>query len=51
MGLSRVRRFKSYYGLKNALPKLKQLLTEFPFIDLAQADRQVDWKTVVQRSV
>lgn len=50
-GLSRVRRFKSYYGLKNALPKLKQLLTEFPFIDLAQADQQVDWSTVVQRSV
>ena len=48
-GLSRMRQFKSYYGLKGCLPKLKQLLTDFPFVDLAEADRQVDWTTVIRR--
>ncbi|WP_026261959.1 polysaccharide deacetylase family protein [Spirosoma panaciterrae] len=50
-GLSRVRRFKSYYGLKGCLPKLKQLLIEFPFVDLAEADKQVNWERVIQRTV
>ncbi|GAB3508325.1 DUF3473 domain-containing protein [Spirosoma knui] len=50
-GLSRARRFKSYYGLKDCLPKLKQLLIEFPFIDLTEAERQVDWTKVTQRNV
>lgn len=50
-GLSRARQFKSYYGLKNCLPKLKQLLTEFPFVDLAEADRQVDWAKVARKEV
>ncbi len=50
-GLSRTRQFKSYYGLKNCWPKLKQLLLEFPFVDLAEADRQVDWSKVIQRNV
>lgn len=50
-GLSRSRRFKSYYGLKNCLPKLKQLLLEFPFVDLAEAERQVDWTKVISRDV
>ncbi|GAB3701027.1 DUF3473 domain-containing protein [Spirosoma flavus] len=50
-GLSRVRQFKSYYGLRGCWPKLKQLLQEFPFTDLAEADRQVDWKNVTRRVV
>ena len=50
-GLSRARQFKSYYGLKGCLPKLKQLLTEFPFIDLVEAEQQVDWTKVVTRQV
>lgn len=50
-GLSRARQFKSYYGLKGCLPKLKQLLTEFPFVDLAEAEKQVDWGKVVTRQV
>ena len=49
-GLSRTRRFKSYYGLKNCLPKLKRLLLEFPFVDLAEAERQVDWSSVTHRN-
>lgn len=37
------RRFKSYVGLKGAEGKLHLLLVDFPFTDLATADRQVDW--------
>lgn len=37
------RRFKSYVGLKGAEGKLRRLLTDFPFTDLAAADRLVDW--------
>ncbi|GAB2542545.1 polysaccharide deacetylase family protein [Spirosoma aerophilum] len=50
-GLSRARQFKSYYGLQNCLPKLKQLLLDFPFVDLAEADRQVEWGNVIRRDV
>ncbi|GAB3994835.1 DUF3473 domain-containing protein [Spirosoma daeguense] len=50
-GLSRARQFKSYYGLKGCWPKLKQLLQEFPFVDLAEADHQVDWKNVSSKVV
>ena len=50
-GLSRMRQFKSYYGLKESWPKLKQLLTDFPFVDLTEADRQVDWSKVDRRVV
>jgi peptidoglycan-N-acetylglucosamine deacetylase len=41
--LSRLRKFKSYYGLSGCLDKLKDLLIEFPFIDLKTAESQVDW--------
>jgi peptidoglycan-N-acetylglucosamine deacetylase len=44
--LSRLRKFKSYYGLSGCLDKLQELLTAFPFIDLATAEQQVDWQTV-----
>lgn len=50
-GLSRARQFKSYYGLKGCWPKLKQLLTDFPFVDLTEADRRVDWSRVSRRDV
>ena len=43
--LSRLRKFKSYYGLSGCLDKLKDLLIEFPFIDLKTAESQIDWKT------
>ncbi|PWK27827.1 polysaccharide deacetylase family protein (PEP-CTERM system associated) [Arcicella aurantiaca] len=41
--LSRLRKFKSYYGLGGCLGKLQELLTDFPFIDLASAEKLVDW--------
>ncbi|MGA0556863.1 polysaccharide deacetylase family protein [Larkinella sp. VNQ87] len=42
-GLSRTRQFKSYYGLAGCWDKLKQLLLEYEFIDLAEAERRVNW--------
>ena len=38
-----LRRFKSYVELKGAEGKLRRLLTDFPFTDLAAANRLVDW--------
>lgn len=43
--LSAARRFKSYYGLKGCWNKLKWLLETYPFIDLDQADKRIDWST------
>ena len=40
------RKFKSYVGLKGAERKLRRLLTDFHFTDLAAADRMVDWTNV-----
>lgn len=45
-GLSLARRFKSYYGLRGALPKLDALLAEFDFVDLRQAVASTDWACV-----
>ena len=41
--LSAVRRFKSYYGLGSSEKKLRQLIRDFEFTDLAGADSMVDW--------
>jgi polysaccharide deacetylase family protein (PEP-CTERM system associated) len=44
-GLPWHRVFKSYVGLGSAFAKLKTLLREFPFVDLAAAEASVDWTT------
>lgn len=44
-GLNMIRKFKSYYGLKNTEKKLDQWLSKFDFIDLAEADQMIDWKS------
>lgn len=41
--LSLIRKFKSYYGLDNALSKLERLIDDFEFIDIAQADKKINW--------
>jgi polysaccharide deacetylase family protein (PEP-CTERM system associated) len=41
--LGPLRRFKSYVGLRSAYRKLEALLDDTDFVDLATADRQVDW--------
>jgi polysaccharide deacetylase family protein (PEP-CTERM system associated) len=43
-GLSLARKFKSYYGLKNCLPKLEKLIQNHQFIDLQMAENQLDWE-------
>ncbi len=41
--LSYLRKFKSYYGLKNCLPKLEKLLQNYNFIDLETAEKDINW--------
>ncbi|MDR1846953.1 MAG: polysaccharide deacetylase family protein [Bacteroidales bacterium] len=45
-GLSLLRRFKSYYGLKQTKGKLDKWLTDFNFIDLDMASQSIDWLKV-----
>lgn len=45
-GLPLSRRFKSYVGVKKAENKLRQYLTDFDFIDLRTARKQIDWSKV-----
>ena len=42
-GLGPLRRFKSYYGLRQAEAKLRAILDEFQFESVASAEKQVDW--------
>jgi hypothetical protein len=37
------RKFKSYVGLKKSFGKFQRLLDDFDFIDLREADKQMDW--------
>lgn len=40
------RKFKSYVGLKHAEAKLRQWLTDFKFVDIATAAKEIDWHAV-----
>ncbi|GAB3327987.1 DUF3473 domain-containing protein [Marivirga atlantica] len=42
-GLNGVRKFKSYVGLKGAYKKLDKLIKDFKFVDLNEANSQIDW--------
>jgi len=42
--LSAVRKFKSYYGLKGSFLKLEKLIDDFDFVDIATADKLVNWE-------
>lgn len=39
------RRIKSYIGINRAFPKFKQLLDDFDFINIVQADQLINWET------
>ncbi len=41
--LSNLRKFKSYYGLKSSEKKLNNLLDDFVFINVSQADKMINW--------
>lgn len=43
--LSSIRKFKSYYGLKKSLSKLKKLTNDFNFVSVSQANKEYRWKT------
>ncbi len=44
--LSFFRKFKSYVGLRSSLTKLEKWVTDFNFIDLKSADKQINWSKV-----
>jgi len=44
--LSLQRKFKSYVGLKHTENKLKKWLFDFNFVDVNEADNQIDWNNV-----
>jgi polysaccharide deacetylase family protein (PEP-CTERM system associated) len=44
--LSRVRKFKSYVGLKGSKKKFSKLLNDFDFVDLQTAVEMIDWNKV-----
>jgi len=41
--LSRIRKFKSYVGLKNSKKKFEKLLNDFKFVDIKTAVEMIDW--------
>ena len=45
-GLSLLRRFKSYVGLKQCKPKLEKCLKDFDFVDLETANQIINWDQV-----
>jgi len=50
-GLGPIRRFKSYYGLGRSEAKLRAILREFPFENVAAAEKEVNWSEVPLVSV
>jgi len=42
--LNLLRKFKSYYGLTNCESKLRKWISNFDFVDLSSAVKQVDWQ-------
>lgn len=44
-GLSYLRKFKSYYGLKEALGKLESIIQRFELVSLDTASRNTDWSS------
>lgn len=40
------RTFKSYFGLKGAFPKFKKLISDFNWINVAEAAEEINWEKV-----
>ncbi len=45
-GCSKIRKFKSYYGLDKSFSKLEKLLNDFEFVDIDTADKLINWNLV-----
>jgi polysaccharide deacetylase family protein (PEP-CTERM system associated) len=43
-GLSPLKKFKAYHGLKTSFPKFQKLISEFDFVSLTEFDNAFDWK-------
>lgn len=43
--LPRMRKFKSYVGLKTSFAKFQRFLSDFAFVNIAQANQMIDWET------
>ncbi|GHV74492.1 hypothetical protein AGMMS49940_17940 [Spirochaetia bacterium] len=41
--LPMIRKFKSYVGLKDSFGKLQKYLSDFEFVNIQEADKQIDW--------
>jgi hypothetical protein len=50
-GLNAIRRFKSYYGLNSSYAKLERLIEDFTFVDIAEADKSIQWDQVKKISL
>lgn len=44
--LSKMRYFKSYYGIKNAYPKFERMLKDFKWVNLQEAVKEINWSEV-----
>lgn len=44
--MSAARKFRSYVGIEGAMNKLRAYLNDFDFVDVAEAERRVDWDRV-----
>jgi hypothetical protein len=42
-GLTLKRRFKSYVGLQSSFSKFKRYISDFEFISIEQAEKEIDW--------
>ena len=38
-----IRKFKSYVGIKGAFKKFNRYLSDYDFLDIEEADKQIDW--------
>lgn len=41
-----MRKFKSYVGLSTSFAKFQKLLNDFDFVNIEEADKKIDWKSV-----
>ena len=44
--LNFLKKFKSYYGLKNSFSKFSKLIDENEFFSLEEADKSINWEKV-----
>ena len=43
--LNLFRKFKTYVGLKNSFKKFEQLISDFNFVDIGEANKEISWQS------